>query len=405
MGNIEEKNNFTYDCLVIGAGISGVSFAAQLSRQGQRVLLLEKNERIGGQIHSAQSTLADDFWLEMGAHTCYNSYTRLLRLADELGIGGEAIALGRGGYVAYSKDKIKSLPTQVSYIPFFTHFLNYFRADRTGKTVREFFSPIVAPVNYERIFSKAFRAVICQPADDYPAELFLKKRAGRNESFPRKYSFPGGISSLLQQLVERSGTSVAYGVEVVHISAASEAGYEIKTADGTIYTTQRVALATDPRTASVLLQTIEPGFSRLLEEVKMAVLSTIGVVVRKEATPIKHLAGIIPATDAFMSVVSRDLLPHDAYRGFAFHFMEPDVSFENKQELITRVLQVKKEDILETHHLKHVLPALRLDNVGLIERLDKVRSREDIYLIGNYFYGLSLEDCVNRADDEVARYA
>lgn len=400
------NNNTHYDCIVIGAGISGVSLAAQLKQLGQSVLLLDKNDRIGGQIHSQVSPTVNDFWLEMGAHTCYNSYTRLLKLAVSYGIEDHIIPLGKGGYVAYSKGKIRSLVSQVAYIPMALHFFNFFRSKRDGKTVREYFSPIVGKVNYDRLFSKAFRAVICQVADEYPAELFLKRREGRNEAFPRKYTFKQGISILLAELIRRSGATMRLSQEVTSIEVLDPivarpngSGYRLNTRSGQSFTANRIALATDPGTAATLLTSLEPEVSSLLREIPMSTLSTIGVVVDKKASPLKTIAGIIPVSDAFMSVVSRDLLPHETHRAFAFHFMEPQATFEDKKELITSVLGVSEEDIIESHTLKHYLPALRLSSVGMAERLEQVRRHTDIHMVGNYFYGLSLEDCVNRADD------
>ncbi|MGD0283610.1 MAG: FAD/NAD(P)-binding protein, partial [Dissulfurispiraceae bacterium] len=42
----------TYDVIIIGAGISGLSFAHYCGREGMRTLIIEKDAHIGGTIHS-----------------------------------------------------------------------------------------------------------------------------------------------------------------------------------------------------------------------------------------------------------------------------------------------------------------------------------------------------------------
>ena len=68
-------NQQIYDCIIIGAGISGISFAASLKDKCQNILIVEKENRIGGHIQSYISKTDDNFWFELGAHTCYNAYT------------------------------------------------------------------------------------------------------------------------------------------------------------------------------------------------------------------------------------------------------------------------------------------------------------------------------------------
>ena len=75
-----------YDLIVIGAGISGLAMAFEAKQAGLNVLVLEKEQRAGGCFESAMVEGEDSFWLEMGTHTCFNSYGRLLKILEQLGL-------------------------------------------------------------------------------------------------------------------------------------------------------------------------------------------------------------------------------------------------------------------------------------------------------------------------------
>ena len=79
--------NERYDMIVIGAGISGLVMGYYCRKAGLKVLVLEKEERTGGCFHSAAVEDAENpFWLEMGTHTCFNSYGRLLGVLQDIGL-------------------------------------------------------------------------------------------------------------------------------------------------------------------------------------------------------------------------------------------------------------------------------------------------------------------------------
>lgn len=401
IATMNSNNQKNYDCIVIGAGISGISFATSLKDKGQNILIIEKENRIGGHIQSYKSKTDNNFWFELGAHTCYNSYTSLLNILPDKEIVQE---LGKGSYITYKDGKLKSIASQVNYLSMLTHFFRYFTADRTGKTVQEYFTPIVGKKNYDKLFSRAFRAVICQPADLYPADLFLKRRNGRNEDYPRKFSFKGGISSFLQSLVESLDIQVQYNTSITEITKSDSGEYILKTNGGESITTKRIAFATDSNTTSLLLKKVEPSISNLLSTIEMSKSTTIAIVVKIDACKIKPIAGIIPVSDKFMSVVTRDLIDHDNLRAFIFHFMGDDATFEDKKSEICQILGIQPSDIIEYTSMQHSLPSLRKNHLEMEKQIENARTDNNIYIVGNYFYGLSLEDCVNRAMDETERY-
>src|SRR5262249_9597910 len=74
----------TADVLVVGGGISGLAFAFHAARAGRAVRLIGGGAGAGGCLDTRTSK--DGFWIELGAHTCYNSYGATLEILEGLGL-------------------------------------------------------------------------------------------------------------------------------------------------------------------------------------------------------------------------------------------------------------------------------------------------------------------------------
>jgi monoamine oxidase len=72
--------------IVVGAGISGVTAARELSRAGVSVTVLETRERVGGKMYTAR--IGEDA-VDLGAHWIGPGQRRLAALARELGVQTE----------------------------------------------------------------------------------------------------------------------------------------------------------------------------------------------------------------------------------------------------------------------------------------------------------------------------
>lgn len=78
------RHDTEYDICVIGAGLSGLTAARELARTGQRVLLLEARDRLGGRGFTVQAQ--DGTAVDVGGQWVGPSQKRLLSLLDELSI-------------------------------------------------------------------------------------------------------------------------------------------------------------------------------------------------------------------------------------------------------------------------------------------------------------------------------
>jgi protoporphyrinogen oxidase len=390
-----------YDCITIGGGISGISFAHQLHKSGKKALLLEKDNRLGGQINTGYFR---DFWYEMGAHTCYSTYLSLAAIINDTGCTKNVRLLNKHPYRIHTHKGFRSIASALSVPGMLLHGPKALLSKKDGKTVREYYRYILGHRNYDRLFSKAFRAVISQPADDYPAELLLKRRKYHCKDMPRKYTFTNGLSSLIAAIIEKTGCQVQLSATVTGIRRLDgEQIYELDTQSGEKWYATSIALAVDPQSAAVLLENIEPDLASLLATIPVFRSESLSLVLPKDV-PIEKMAGIIPQSNDFLSAVSRDLVDHPQYRCFTFHFEQGTKNDSQKMETVCKTLHISQTDIVEQSAAKHILPSLRTCHLNLTEQVENKRIHAGIYLLGNYFKGVSLEDCVQRAQVEFDRF-
>lgn len=391
-----------YDVIVLGAGISGLSLAHQCAAAGLNTLVIEKSSRAGGCFHSHAFTGdADGFWLELGAHTCYNSYGSLLDILKEKNILDRLIGREKVPFRMLVGSEIKSIPSQLNFLELFASGWRVFTAKKEGKSVASYYAPIVGRSNYDRVFSPAFNAVISQRADEVPAEMLFKKRPRRPE-VARSFTLQGGLQTITDSLTARQGITLKTNTVITAVTGTG-AEYSLTAADGAIYTTSTVAFATPPTDAAALARNIDQELSAVLGKIGVETIETVGVAVPKDALRLEPLAGIIAADDVFYSAVSRDTVKHESFRGFSFHFKEGKLDLEAKLKRIAEVLGVSADKLQQVVTRENRLPSPVVGHSELVTAIDRALEGKRILVTGNYFAGMAIEDCVSRSCSEFAR--
>ena len=111
----QQKNNrkvFETDVLVIGAGISGLTAAYELSKKHKKVEVLEARDRVGGRVWTA--ALGGGLVSEHGAEWIGAHHLHMRRLAKELGVLLETHQYEDGDYVSVKTHKREPLFDVVS---------------------------------------------------------------------------------------------------------------------------------------------------------------------------------------------------------------------------------------------------------------------------------------------------
>ena len=390
------------DVVVVGGGISGLSLAFYCVQAGMKTTILEKNDTIGGSFASPPySANGKKFWLEMGAHTCYSSYQNLLEIVETCGIKDTIIPRAKVPFTLFMNGKIKSIVSELNILELLVSIPNLFKLKKDGLSVKSYYSKIVGERNYHNVLSHFFNAVPSQKTDDFPADMMFKSREKRKDVL-KNYTFKNGLQSVARAISARSGLNVFTNQNVNSVRYV-DGLYEIRTADGGEYSAKTLVLATPSMVSSKLLKEINSGLSTHFGLLKAADVDSLGVIVRKENISMKPVAALISPNDVFFSVVSRDTVPDDNYRGFAFHF-KPGLDDKTKRSRITEVLGVSMSKIEHTFSKLNTVPSLRLGHHEWLEKTNALlKNEKNLLLTGNYFGGMAIEDCVSRSRSEFDR--
>jgi len=392
----------TCELAVIGAGISGLGFAHFAHKQGIDTLVLEAADKVGGCISSHQfETTTDPFWVELGAHTCYNSYGNLLQILEDTHQLDTLQAKEKLSYQIHTTDGLKSIKSQFNYFELLGVLPRLWMAKKEGRSVRDYYAGIIGKRNFQQVLGPALDAVACQPAEDFPADSIFRKKPRRKEIL-RSYTGPAGLQPLVDRIAAQPGMNVRTGSLVSNLEL-TERGYCISVEGMDPVYTQRIALAVSPDIAARLLPGVSPQLLEPLSKIQMAEMESVAVLLDKESLTLPPLAGIIGRDDDFYSVVSRDLVSDASYRAFTFHFRSGRLDDTRKMARICQVLGVDETAILDHASTTNRLPALRLGHQQLIAQVDQQLAGTSLALTGNWFTGVSIEDSLIRTAEEFAR--
>ncbi|MEC4676047.1 MAG: FAD-dependent oxidoreductase [Nitrospirota bacterium] len=391
-----------YDIIIIGAGISGLSLAHYCVGEGFKPLVLEKDNRAGGTFHTHRfDGEASDFWIELGAHTCYNSYRNLIGILEDRRMLDRLRRREKVPFKMLINNQIKSIPSQINFLELLFSAPRIFSLKKRGQSIESYYSKIVGKRNFRTVFEPFFNAVPSQKANDFPAEILFKKRP-RRKDIMKSFTFDGGIQSVADSIVSEQGVEILAGKEVDEVEPGKD-GFSVKTTDGAVYESAFLASAIPPTAAAQLLRKAFPDISGLLSKIQVAAIESVGVAVKKDAVSLEPVAGIIPANNSFYSVVSRDTVRHDRFRGFTFHFKPGIMDGEAKLKQIGDLLGVHRDQLNFMAGKDNLLPSIKVGHHRLVNKIDGLLGGGRLLLTGNYFGGIAIEDCVSRSLDEYQR--
>lgn len=382
-----------YDVIIIGGGISGLAMAHYCASAGYKSLVVEKSDRLGGAVHSHFFTdEAAGYWLELGPHTCYNSYGNIIGIIEAYSLSDMIISREKVPFKLLIGDDISSITARLNFLELLIRAPRIFTLNKKGASIKSYYAKIVGNGNYNALFRQLFSGVVSQNADDFPADLLFKKRP-RRQDILKKFTFRDGLQTLVNAIADNIEYAVGQGVEDIEFQNNQ---FSLTTADDR-YQAANLVMATPAVTAASLLRNAFPEVSEVLRQVSLSKVETLAVAVDKADTNIAPAAIIVPANDNFYSIVTRDVVPDKRYRGFTFHF-KPDVMDEPaKLKRVSEILHLDQDKLTHSFAKTNYLPALKVGHDEITGKIDELISAKPLFITGNYWLGLAMEDCVSRS--------
>lgn len=387
-----------YDIVIVGSGISGMSLAYYCAMEKLNVLVLEKSDSMGGSFTTVNS---DDYWLEMGAHTMYNSYGNFIEIIEGCGLKEEIIRRKKVPYKVFKNGKIRSVISQFSIPQLLVSIPSLFRLKKDDQTVESYYSRIVGKKNYKKFFQYMFNAVPSQATNNFPADILFKKR-DRRKDILKSFTFKQGIISVINAVSKYPGVDVITGSGVSSITMNGDS-YQVTTENQENFIAKYLAIAAPVNVAEELTRSFVPEISEEIKKIEFVLTDSVGVCIDKKEVKVKEVAGIIGINEDFYSVVSRDVVEDEKYRGFVFHFEPGKLDNSSKIDFICTVLDISKDKIKDTFYVQNTVPSFKLGQKSIVKEIDRLLKGKKLLLSGNYFSGMAIEDCVSRSKSEFSR--
>ena len=388
-----------FDIIVIGSGVSGMTFAAEASEKGKKVLVLEKEKRAGGCLCTMYH---EDFWLEMGGHTIYSSYATYINDMKQANIVSRFLPRVKQPFKMLVHGSLMPITSVLNKLELAINGVKLFFIKKDGRTVRQYYSAFLGKGNYEKMFRPMIAAVISQEGSDFPADMMLKKRP-KDKSMPRSFTIYGGMNQYIQKTAERPNVTLKTSCGAESVSRA-DGIYSVVTETGETFTAKSLVMSCQPAAAGGLLTDVAPELSSVLNTIPSAKVESVGVILRKEDVRPEPFSFIIAQDSDFTSVVSRDVVRDEKYRGLAFHFKPDRLDNDRKMAIIEEITGVSRHAFAAEQEVVHMCPTLSLGHEKKVEQIDTLlASQPNLYITGNYFGGLAIEDCAIRSRSEAAR--
>ena len=434
------------DVAVIGGGISGLATAYGLMRRGQRVVVLERQVRAGG---NAVSERIGGFLMEHGPSSVNASIEAAVALSHELGLEKDGCDLGPGvrwrylvGDGALHRISIHPLGFLTSgylspraRLRLVAEALVPARCAGDEETVAEFFARRFGPEFCERIADPLVGGLFAGNAEElsmaatFPALARMERRygsitrpvlagwrAGHKMPGRRLFSWRDGIGALPRALAGRLGRALRTGVAVRRIKA-SGGRFRIEAGAAGAFEARAVVVATQSHVAAALLEGLDREGAEGAGTIDAPPLSVVFLGYRREqvAHPLDGLGYLTPRREdraltgaQFCSTMFPGRAPegHVAVAGYIGGARAPELAQLPAADLVALareefgdLLGARGEPVIaRLRQWPRGLPQYR---PGHGERVAPLRAiaqrRPGLFVTGNYFAGPSVASCLAQA--------
>ncbi|MCH7827278.1 MAG: protoporphyrinogen oxidase [Bacteroidetes bacterium] len=454
--------NTNKNIVILGAGISGLTVAYLLKKEGFNVTVLEKNKKAGGTI---ETIVENGFLFDKGPNSSLETYPIIKTLIDELKLKDELVYANPIGNKRYILKKGKLLHLPMSPRAFLSTSLFSVKAKlrllkepfigkgKSEESIAEFvkrrigtefldyaISPFVSGVyaGDPAKLSVKFAFPKLYELEQKHRSLILgtiktirerKKRKEKSKQNAKMFSFKNGMHTLPNRIAEVLGNSLLSSSEIINIEKKLD-GYNILftqnneqkeiNADTVISTLPAYVL-------SNLIKNIDEETAKHLNDVFYPSVLVLFLGYKKESVK-RKLDGfgfLIPQKEkkSFLGVIWNSLLfpkrtedDNVCFTLFIGGALNKNLSLRTKEDCITKtikefseIMNIKEEPFFtSTKFWEKAIPQY---NIGY-EKVDKAikhfeSNNPGFFLGGNYRRGIALGDCLHSAEiicEEVKKY-
>lgn len=431
---------------VIGGGISGLATAYFLKQHSEHsISIFEKEAHVGGNI---RATLKDGFTFDWSANGFLTNVPETLELAKSLGLDNELLPASDNAKYRYLFKNNALQPFPASPPAFLkTNLLSpfakiraaseYFRgkslakeesvydfiARHFGREVADTFAePAVVGItsgnakelSVDALFPR-FRKLEQEHGSLIKGLIELQKKPKGSSS--RLTSFKaGGMQKLTDALESKLSPNLRKGVKVVRLTKLEE-GYALVLNSGETFQADAVILATPAYVSAKLLEPLAPDAAKLLASIPYADVAVFGLGYNRIDVPhdLKGFGFLTTRGEKvralgvlWSSAIFPDQAPegHVMMRVICGGAVEPEFVKMSKEEMlgsVQRDLRVTMGITAKPVFLEHVIwkqgiPQYTMGHLQKMQQImETLKQHEGLYLTGNAYYGVGVNDCVREA--------
>lgn len=424
---------------VIGGGISGLSTAWYLVQRGIGVTLYERENRVGGSIHTRSE---GDWLVDEGPNTLMVRDRRIRELLEALHLTGEVVEAGSGAKNRFivkggRLEPLPRSPVELLRTPLLSakakgrlltepfrrrsvdpeESIASFVKRRMGREVLDYLvNPFVAGIfagDPERLSIRHTLPKLWAMEQEHGSLLRGMIRGGKRER-AQLISFRGGMSALPEALAARLGDRIILNAPVHGVDRNGEGRWRIAYGDGKEAVHDAVVLASPPSASADILPPDRK--TALLREIPFAPLSVIATGFRAGAVghPLDGFGMLVPEREPsplLGTLFSSSLFPGRAPEGYRLltHFVggdrQPELAGLDQAELLERILPELnsllgidgKPEVTFHRHWPRAIPQYTRGYDRYLETVGRLKG-DGLFFSGNYLGGVSLPDCITSGD-------
>jgi len=441
--------------IVLGAGISGLTTAYLLNKDGYDVTVLEKNDKVGGSI---ETVIENGLLFDRGPNSALETTPLIAQLVEELNLTEQFVYANKKGdkrYIlrnnllhalpislpAFLKSKLFSGKAKLRLMkePFigksqdgYYQSIAEFVTRRLGQEFLDYvINPFVAGVyagNPEDLSVKSAFPKLYALEEEYGGLIVgtirsirkRKKRKEQSKQSAKMISFKDGMKVLPEAIANHLGGRVKLNADVVSIKKTADGNYGVTYNEGdqSLTLLTDIVLSTIPAyAAGELFGHFDDRLKKHLNNVYYPPVLVLYIVYNKNdvGQPLDGFGFLVPSKEekSFLGAIwSSVIFPNRAENNTASFTLfvggsrNPGFIYDDEEELIKTVKQefeelmnIKGEPVhLAKRFWEKAIPQYTIGYVESENYFDHFeKDNRGIFLSGNYRGGISVGDCIKNA--------